>query len=212
MARTKCINFVDIKSTMIAVMVAILFAQLSVAADAADHLFLSKKKKAGAEKNPIVEMDTNKGTIKIEIFADDAPITSKNFIDLIDRGFYNGLTFHRYVAGFCIQGGDPTGGDLSVVDISRHGFIDPATKHERTIPLEVTPKLKHNQAGMIAMARLGSDRNSASSQFYFTLAPASSLDGDYAVFGKVVDGLNIVRELRQGDKMTKVFVLNEAHK
>ena len=155
-------------------------------------------------KNPIVEMDTNKGVIKIEIFKGEAPITSDNFLDLVQRGFYNNLTFHRYEPGFCIQGGDPKGTGTG-------GFIDPATGRERTIQLEVSPKLRHSEAGMVAMAR-SSNPNSASSQFYFTLGPASHLDGGYAVFGKVIDGLSVVKELRRGDKMTKVFVLAEAHK
>ncbi len=65
------------------------------------------------------------------------PITSKNFLDLVGRGFYNGLSFHRYEPGFCLQGGDPKGN-------GRGGFVDPATGRERTIPLEVTPKLRHS--------------------------------------------------------------------
>ncbi len=207
MAKNKAQRFTEIKLIMLSVIVTGLFSQSLIAANSADHLFFGKKdssKKEPVTKNPIVEMDTNKGTIKMEIFADEAPITSKNFIDLVDRGFYNGLSFHRYEHNFCLQGGDPNGNGTG-------GFIDPATQQERTIPLEVTPKLKHSQAGMVAMAR-SNDPNSASSQFYFTLGPASFLDGQYAVFGKVIEGLNVVYELRRGDKMTKVFVLNGAHK
>ncbi len=158
----------------------------------------SNKKMEMGTKNPIVEMDTNKGIIKVEIFQDSAPITSNNFIDLVSRGFYNGLSFHRYEPGFCIQGGDPKGDGTG-------GFIDSGTGRERTIPLEVTPKLHHSAAGFLAMAR-SNDPNSASSQFYFTLGPASFLDGQYAVFGKVISGVDVVQELRKGDKMTKVFV------
>lgn len=154
--------------------------------------------------DPIVVMDTNKGTIKIEIFKNEAPVTSGNFLDLVSRGFYNGLTFHRYEPGFCIQGGDPKG-------VGTGGYVDPATGRERTIPLEVKPTLKHSAAGIIAMAR-SNDPNSASSQFYFTLGPANFLDMQYAVFGKVIDGLNVVKELRKGDKMTKVAVLEPATK
>jgi len=156
-----------------------------------------------SSKNPVVEMDTSKGLIKIEIFKDNAPITSENFLDLVGRGFYNGLSFHRYEPGFCVQGGDPQGN-------GRGGFVDPATGKERTITLEVTPKLRHSEAGMVAMAR-SNNPNSASSQFYFTLGPATFLDGQYAVFGKVISGLEVVKELRQGDKMDKVSVLAEAH-
>jgi len=154
--------------------------------------------------DPVVSMETTKGTIKIQVFKNDAPITANNFLDLVQRGFYDGLTFHRYEPGFVIQGGDPHGDGTG-------GFIDPQTKQERTIPLECKPGLKHNAAGMVAMAR-SNDPNSASSQFYFTLAPASFLDMNYAVFGKVIDGMNVVQQLRKGDKMTKVAVLESATK
>ncbi len=198
-----------IRELVIPIVVAMLLGQFILPVDASNRLLFGKKDSTNKRvemttKNPIVEMDTTKGVIKIEIFEGDAPITGKNFLDLVERNFYNGVVFHRYEPGFCIQGGDPTGTGTS-------GFIDPATKRQRTIPLEVTAKLKHSEAGMIAMAR-SNDPNSASSQFYFTLGPASFLDGQYAVFGKVIDGLSVVKELRKGDKMNKVFVLAEAHK
>lgn len=168
-----------------------------------------QKQHAGKKENimasdPIVVMETTKGTMKIEIFKNNVPTTSNNFLDLVERGFYNGLTFHRYEPGFCLQGGDPNG-------VGTGGFIDPATKRERTIPLEICKEYKHSAAGMLAMAR-SADPNSASSQFYFTLGPASHLDGGYAIFGKVVDGLSVMKELRKGDKMTKVSVLETAKK
>lgn len=148
--------------------------------------------------NPIVTLETDKGVIKIEVYKNDAPITAGNFLDLVGRGFYNGLTFHRYEPDFVIQGGCPKGSGTG-------GFIDPETQSERRIPLEKKPNLKHNSAGIVAMAR-SSDPNSASSQFYITLAPASFLDNPpgYAVFGKVIDGLPVALQLRKGDKMTKV--------
>jgi len=191
---------------VIPAIVALLFGQFISPAGASNLLSFGKstKRVEMTAKNPTVEMDTNKGVIRIEIFQEEAPRTSKNFLDLVERGFYNGIVFHRYEPGFCVQGGDPRGNGTG-------GFIDPATGRERTIPLEVTPKLRHSEAGMVAMAR-SNDPNSASSQFYFTLGPASFLDGQYAVFGKVIDGLNVVKELRKGDKMNKVFVLSEAHK
>lgn len=192
-------------TSMVACMVAIV-SLLSVAtnvsfAETSDkhRLHISKKEKA-VTSDPIVVMETNKGTIKIQIFKNDAPITSNNFLDLVQRNFYNGLTFHRYEPGFVIQGGDPNGNGSG-------GFIDPQTHQERRIPLEKIPTLKHNSAGVIAMART-QDPNTASSQFYFTLAPASFLDDPpgYAVFGKVVDGMAVVQQLRKGDKMTKVSI------
>jgi cyclophilin family peptidyl-prolyl cis-trans isomerase len=203
MKRKELMVSVFVNWLMVPFLVAVLLGQFSLSANA-----FGKKNSPPGEtkmvtKNPMVELDTTKGVIKVEIFQEDAPITSNNFLDLVGRGFYDGLAFHRYVPGFCIQGGDPNGDGSG-------GFIDPATKRERNIPLEVSPKLRHSQAGMLAMAST-TVPNSASSQFYFTLAPASFLDGKYAVFGKVIEGLSVVQELRQGDKMNKVFVLTKTH-
>ena len=148
--------------------------------------------------NRIATLDTTKGVVKFELYEDLAPVTAQNFIDIASTGFYNGLTFHRYVAGFVIQGGDPSGRGTG-------DYKDPATGRKRTIPLEVTPQLKHDAAGVVAMAR-SNDPNSASCQFYITLAPASNLDMGYAVFGRVTEGLENVINLRQGDKMTTVTI------
>ncbi|MBS1953065.1 MAG: peptidylprolyl isomerase [Cyanobacteria bacterium SZAS-4] len=154
--------------------------------------------------DPVVVLDTTKGTIKVRIYKDEVPKTAGNFLDLVKRGFYNGLTFHRYEPGFCIQGGCPKGTGTG-------GFVDPETNKERRIPLEVTKELKHSEAGVIAMAR-ANDPNSASSQFYFTLDPANFLDMQYAVFGKVTEGLDVVKSLRVGDVMKDVKVMEPAAK
>ena len=145
--------------------------------------------------NRTAVMDTSKGRITIDLYEDKAPITAGNFMDLISRGFYNGLGFHRYEPGFVIQGGDPLGDGTG-------GFIDESGR-ERRIPLEVTPQLKHWAAGALAMAR-SQDPNSASCQFYITLGPAAFLDNNYAVFGRVTGGMEVVQQLRAGDKITKV--------
>ena len=139
-------------------------------------------------------LETNKGTIKFKLFENDAPVTAKNFIDLANKGFYNGLKFHRVEPNFVIQGGDPKGNGSGGSD--------------KTIPLEVTPKLKHDSAGVVAMAR-ANDPNSASSQFYITLAPAPFLDMNYAVFGKVVEGLDVVKSIKIGDVMKKVTIADK---
>jgi peptidyl-prolyl cis-trans isomerase B (cyclophilin B) len=149
-----------------------------------------------ANRKAVIE--TNKGTITIELYEDKAPITAGNFIDLVERGFYNGLTFHRYEPGFVIQGGDPVGNGTG-------GFIDPQTGRERRIKLEVSHDLPHGQAGAVAMAR-SSNPDSASCQFYITLGPAGFLDMQYAVFGRVTDGLDAVKQLRAGDRMTRVTI------
>jgi cyclophilin family peptidyl-prolyl cis-trans isomerase len=147
-----------------------------------------------ANRKAIVE--TTKGNFTVELYEDKAPITAGNFIDLVERGFYNGLKFHRFEPGFVIQGGDPNGTGTG-------GFIDPATGRERRIKLEVTPELKHGPAGALAMART-SVPDSASSQFYVTLGPAAFLDGQYAVFGRVTEGMDVVNQLRAGDSMSSV--------
>lgn len=141
-------------------------------------------------------IDTNKGAITVELYEDKAPITAGNFIDLVERGFYDGLSFHRYEPGFVIQGGDPVGNGTG-------GFVDPETKRERRIKLEVSSDLKHGEAGALAMAR-SQNPDSASCQFYITLGPAAFLDMNYAVFGRVVDGMDTVKQIRAGDKMTSV--------
>ena len=148
--------------------------------------------------NRRVKIVTNKGDITLECYEDQAPITAGNFIDLVSRGFYDGLSFHRYEPGFVIQGGDPKGNGSG-------GFIDPQTGRERRIKLEVSPDLKHGEAGAVAMARTQVP-DSASSQFYITLGPAAFLDMQYAVFGRVVEGMDTVRTLRAGDRMQTASV------
>lgn len=142
--------------------------------------------------NRTAVLDTTKGEIRVELYEDLAPITAQNFIDLAEKGFYNGLTFHRYVEGFVIQGGDPKG--------------DGTGGSKNTIPLEVMPALKHDAPGVFAMAR-SSHPDSASSQFYITLQPTPNLDMGYAVFGRVKEGLDIILSLRAGDSMTSVTIV-----
>lgn len=149
-----------------------------------------KKKKppggSGAVKNPVVRFETTQGAFIAELFA-DVPVTVKNFLDLASSGFYDGLIFHRYVPDFVIQGGDPEGTGMG--------------GSSRTIPLEITAH-KHLK-GSFGMART-QDPDSASSQFYICLSDIPHLDGGYAVFGRVTEGLESVLRLRQGDRMTKV--------
>lgn len=135
-------------------------------------------------------IETGKGTIKAELYAKDAPITTKNFIDLANSGFYNGLKFHRVEPGFVIQGGDPKG--------------DGTGGSGKTIPLEINPNLKHVK-GALGMARTN-EPNSATSQFYIALEDTPFLDGSYAVFGKVVSGMDIVSQIKAGDRMGKVYI------
>jgi cyclophilin family peptidyl-prolyl cis-trans isomerase len=129
--------------------------------------------------NPRVTFETSLGTIRAEIFRDKAPRTGDNFLGLVRRGFYNGLTFHRVIPGFMIQGGDPTG----------NGTGGPGY----TIPDEFHPELKHARAGMLSMANAGP--NTGGSQFFITLAATPWLDGRHAIFGRVTDGQDVVERI-----------------
>ncbi len=146
----------------------------------------------GTGENRVATIVTEKGTIKFELYEKDAPITTKNFIELAQKGFYDGLTFHRVEPGFVIQGGDPKG--------------DGTGGSGKTIPLEIAPNLKHKK-GAVGMAR-SNDPNSASSQFYICLDDASvkQLDKSYAVFGQVIEGQDVVEKIAQGDRMLKVTI------
>ncbi len=132
-----------------------------------------------AAVNRVAVIDTSKGRIKFELCEDKAPATTANFIKLAQRGFYDGHIFHRVISGFVIQTGDPlgkgTGGSGS------------------TINLEIHPDLAHTD-GAVGMAR-GPNPNSASSQFYICDGAQPGLDGNYAVFGKVVEGMEVVRAI-----------------
>ncbi len=140
--------------------------------------------------------DTTQGVIVAQLAEDDAPLTTANFIELAQRGFYNGLTFHRYEPGFVIQGGDPSGNGTGGSGKNIKGEF----KNNG-----VNNTLRHDSAGVLSMARSGHP-DSASSQFYFTLAPAPHLDGGYAAFGKVISGLDSVLALRKGDRINTVTI------
>ena len=129
--------------------------------------------------NRTANIQTNQGAFSIELFEDKAPKTTKNFIDLAEKGFYDGVIFHRVIEGFMLQGGDPTG----------TGRGGPGYN----IPDEFHPDLKHTEEGILSMANAGP--NTGGSQFFVTLAPTSWLDGKHAVFGKVVEGMEVVRAI-----------------
>ncbi|MCA9934807.1 MAG: peptidylprolyl isomerase [Anaerolineales bacterium] len=143
------------------------------------------------EKSYMVKMVTNKGTIEIELYPNYAPKTVNNFVFLIREGFYDGVSFHRVISNFVIQGGDPTG-------TGRGGpgyrFGDEFTGNP----------LKHG-TGFLSMANAGPNTNG--SQFFVTHSPQPHLDGRHTVFGKVTNGMDVVNAIRQGDKMTQVTVI-----
>jgi cyclophilin family peptidyl-prolyl cis-trans isomerase len=129
--------------------------------------------------NRTARFHTNHGDFTVELFEDRAPTTTKNFIDLAEKGYYDGLTFHRVIAGFMIQGGCPLG----------TGTGGPGYK----IKDEFHPQLKHDAKGVLSMANAGP--NTGGSQFFITLAPTPHLDNRHAVFGKVTTGMDVVEKI-----------------
>ncbi len=146
-----------------------------------------------------VVIKTTRGPIMVRVYFSIVPYTAGNFLDLVSRGFYDGLTFHR-VEPQLIQGGDPNGNGTG-------DFIDPETGRRRNIKLQIDRRLSHNQAGMVAMART-SDPNSASCQFYILKRAMPQFDGQYAVFGKVVRGLGSVDAIGRGDRIISARIVD----
>lgn len=135
-----------------------------------------------------VNIETNRGTIELELFPEHAPRTVNNFLFLVREGFYDGVSFHRVIADFMIQGGDPTG----------TGTGGPGYRFEDEF--DANP-LSHER-GVISMANAGPNTNG--SQFFITHLPQPHLDGRHTVFGRVVGGLDVVDTIQQNDEMTRV--------
>ena len=152
---------------------------------------IAAAKAAGTRKATI---RTTKGDIVVELYGGEAPLTVSNFVNLVEAGFYKGLTFHRVVPGFVIQGGCPNG--------------DGSGGPGYTIKREIAPGLKHVE-GALAMART-SEPDSAGCQFYITLAPTPQLDsppnGPYAVFGKTISGMDVVKRIAVGDTIKDIVL------
>ena len=154
----------------------------------------SKDNEQEITDNPIVTMEiANYGTIKIELYPKYAPNTVANFVNLIEKGFYDGLTFHRLVPGFVLQGGDPdgngTGGPGYTIDgeFKANGYSKNTLSHDK---------------GVISMAR-SADYDSAGSQFFIVLddSAKASLDNLYAGFGKVIEGMDIIEEIEESEEI-----------
>jgi peptidyl-prolyl cis-trans isomerase A (cyclophilin A) len=128
--------------------------------------------------------ETNLGNFKVELFSDKAPITVGNFMKLVNEGFYDNLMFHRVIPKFMIQGGCPQG----------NGRGGPGY----SIKDEFNPNLKHDSVGMLSMANAGP--NTGGSQFFITVAPTPWLDGKHSIFGKVIEGMNVVEEISKVDR------------
>jgi len=139
----------------------------------------------------IVKMETTRGDIQLELYPEHAPKTVNNFVFLVNEAFYDGITFHRVIANFMIQGGDPTG----------TGTSGPGYKFEDEL---TSNPLKHDSK-VISMANAGP--NSNGSQFFITHLPQPHLDGKHTVFGKVLQGEDVVDNIQQGDVITKASVI-----
>ncbi|MEB3353406.1 MAG: peptidylprolyl isomerase [Cyanobacteriota bacterium] len=178
-----------------------------------------------------VAMQTSKGEVRFQLDGAAAPLTAGNFVDLVQRGVYNGTSFHRVVrqpTPFVVQGGDPFSAN-PMTPANQYGtgnYVDPASGESRLIPLELrlsgepaprygqeltTPGITRqlalvHQRGALAMAR-SADPNSASAQFYVALQALPELDGRYAVFGRVSSGMEVIDRIEQGDRIVKATVV-----
>jgi peptidyl-prolyl cis-trans isomerase B (cyclophilin B) len=137
-------------------------------------------------------LQTDKGAIEGTIFASKVPMTAANFLNLASRGYYNGISFHRVIPNFMIQGGDPTG----------TGAGGPGYKFGD----EFDPSLRHNKAGLFSMANAGPGTNG--SQFFITHLPTPHLDNKHSVFGEVTKGQDVVNAIKGGDKIKSIEVLD----
>ena len=152
----------------------------------------------------VVVIETNMGTIELSLFRAEAPKAVANFEGLAKKGYYNGVTFHRIIDKFMIQGGDPQGTGMDGESIYGKDFED-----------EISPKLKFDRAGLLAMANRGPNTNG--SQFFITLAATPFLNGNYTIFGEVVSGQEVVNAIgkvpttKPGDKPVKAVVMNKVY-
>lgn len=146
--------------------------------------------KIDVKKQYTATVETNRGTIVLKLFAAQAPRTVNNFVCLAEDGYYDGVTFHRVIRDFMIQGGDPTG----------TGRGGPGY----TFKDEFDPQLKHDRAGILSMANAGPNTNG--SQFFITHVPTPWLDGKHSVFGQVIQGQDVVEAIQQGDVLLSVRI------
>ncbi len=139
-------------------------------------------------KQYIATIETEKGNLVLELFASDVPMTVNNFVFLAREGFYDGTTFHRVIKGFMAQGGDPTG-----TGMGNPGYSFPDEFTERT-----------HVAGTLSMANSGPDTNG--SQFFITYTPQPGLDGKHSVFGQLIEGMDVLKQIENGDVMKRIVI------
>lgn len=154
-----------------------------------------KAKTAEAAERPVVVLETNKGNIEVQLYPDVAPKTVENFIGLAEKGYYNGIIFHRVIPGFMIQGGDPTGTGMGGESLWGADFED-----------EVSSSVQFTKPGILAMANRGPATNG--SQFFITTVPTPHLNMRHTIFGEVVSGMDVVTAIEntprgRGDKPTE---------
>jgi cyclophilin family peptidyl-prolyl cis-trans isomerase len=154
-----------------------------------------------SDSTTVAVIQTNMGTIEIQLFEDLVPKTVENFTGLAEKGYYDGIIFHRVIDGFMIQAGDPTGTGRGGESLWGKSFAD-----------EFNPQLKHDTEGILSMANAGPNTNG--SQFFITLAPTPWLDGKHSIFGKVINGMDVVKkigkvETQAGDKPAKDVVMEK---
>jgi len=159
-----------------------------------------EKFKLEGNEMAVAVINTNMGKIEIELFADKTPKTVENFVEHANQGYYNGIIFHRVIPNFMIQGGDPTGTGRGGESIWGEPFED-----------EIVPSLKHDVPGVLSMANAGPNTNG--SQFFITVAATSWLNGKHTIFGKVINGMDVVYAIskvqtsKPGDKPLKDVVM-----
>lgn len=141
-----------------------------------------KEPKKMTDSLTVAIIKTNMGTIELELFAKETPKTVENFVGLANKGYYNGVIFHRVIDNFMIQGGDPTGTGRGGESLWGKRFND-----------EIVPSLKHSEPGILSMANAGPNTNG--SQFFITLVATPWLDGKHTVFGKVIEGMEVVKAI-----------------
>jgi cyclophilin family peptidyl-prolyl cis-trans isomerase len=154
-----------------------------------------------SDSTTVAIIKTNMGTIEIELFANQTPKTVENFVGLADKGYYNGVIFHRVIKNFMIQGGDPSGTGRGGASFWGGKFED-----------EFVSDLKHDTPGILSMANAGPNTNG--SQFFITLVATPWLDGKHTVFGKVINGMDVVNAIGEvktaaGDKPVNEVVMEE---
>ena len=156
--------------------------------------FSASAESAAGLKDVHVVISTTKGDIELALYPSKAPVTVANFLNLANRGYYKGITFHRVIPDFMIQGGDPTG----------TGMGGPGYRFED----ECRPDLKHDGPGVLSMANAGPGTNG--SQFFITHVPTDWLNGKHTVFGKVTEGQSVVDSIKQGDTISGITIEDNA--